>query len=97
MKLEEKDIEKIAVLSRLELSGDERSRLAHDVNEILSYVSQLSEVDTEGAEPFFESIPDANELRQDQVSRIGGSEARKMFLKNAPEKTEEYVRVKSVF
>jgi aspartyl-tRNA(Asn)/glutamyl-tRNA(Gln) amidotransferase subunit C len=51
MKVTEKDVGYVAELANLELTADERVRMVHDLNSILSYVERLSELDTDRIEP----------------------------------------------
>ena len=51
MKVTEKDVKYVADLANLELTDDERTRLARDLNSILDYVEHLNELNTEGVEP----------------------------------------------
>ena len=97
MELTHEDIAKIAGLSRLSFSDDELLRFTHDLNAILEYASAINNVDLKGSALFFDVVGDASGLRADDVTRIEGVEARESFLKNAPEKTDEYLKVKSVF
>ena len=51
MTVSEKDVARVAELANLELTGDEKSRMLHDLNSILEYVAQLNELDTTQIEP----------------------------------------------
>jgi aspartyl-tRNA(Asn)/glutamyl-tRNA(Gln) amidotransferase subunit C len=45
------DVRRVAELANLELTADEESRMRRDLNAILDYVAQLSELDTAQVEP----------------------------------------------
>jgi aspartyl-tRNA(Asn)/glutamyl-tRNA(Gln) amidotransferase subunit C len=45
------DVERVAELANLDLAADEKPRMQHDLNAILEYVAQLSELNTSGIEP----------------------------------------------
>ncbi|HEX4322936.1 MAG TPA: Asp-tRNA(Asn)/Glu-tRNA(Gln) amidotransferase subunit GatC [Acidobacteriaceae bacterium] len=45
------DVERVAELANLDLEADEKPRMQRDLNAILEYVAQLSELDTAGIEP----------------------------------------------
>ena len=45
------EVKKIAVLSKIDLEGDELAELTHDFNQILSFVQTISEVDTSKVKP----------------------------------------------
>jgi aspartyl-tRNA(Asn)/glutamyl-tRNA(Gln) amidotransferase subunit C len=63
-----KEVERIAGLARLTLTGDEAEALAHDLDRILHYVETLDEVDTEGVEPTAHVIPLETPMRADVVA-----------------------------
>ena len=45
------EVERVAELANLDLAADEKPRMQRDLNAILQYVEQLSELDTAGIEP----------------------------------------------
>ena len=45
------DVKRVAELAYLELAPDEEVRMQRDLNAILDYVAQLSELDTSAVEP----------------------------------------------
>ena len=49
-KVSEKEVEKIASLSRLSLSKEELVSHTEDMNNILDYMDLLNEIDTEGVD-----------------------------------------------
>ena len=42
------DVDRIATLARLALTADERQRFAAQLNDVLGYVEQISQIDTTG-------------------------------------------------
>ena len=44
------DVERIATLARLELTGDEAARFAEQLTAILAYAEQVQQVDTSGVD-----------------------------------------------
>ncbi len=44
-------VERIARLSRIETTEDERAELAHELTSILDWIRQLDEIDTQDVEP----------------------------------------------
>ncbi len=61
------DIEKVAKLARLELSGEERETFGNQLEQILTYMEQLNRLDTTGVEPTSHAIPIHNVFREDEV------------------------------
>lgn len=51
MEIEVKDVEHLASLARILISGPEKEVLRHDLGEILAYVSQIKEVSAELGAP----------------------------------------------
>ncbi|MBZ5526033.1 MAG: Asp-tRNA(Asn)/Glu-tRNA(Gln) amidotransferase subunit GatC [Acidobacteriia bacterium] len=51
MSITEKDVSYVADLANLELTADERTRLAHDLSSILDYIGRLNELDTAAVPP----------------------------------------------
>lgn len=67
VKLTRDDIEKVAYLSRLELSEDEKSEFTGHINKLLGHFERLQQLDTENVEPTSHVIPVYNVFRKDEV------------------------------
>lgn len=68
MKLTEKEVRYVADLANLYLTDEEVQRFAHDLDEILSHVDKLNELDTTGVEPMAQVLYEADDtatLRED--------------------------------
>jgi aspartyl-tRNA(Asn)/glutamyl-tRNA(Gln) amidotransferase subunit C len=65
--LDAKDIEKVAHLARLGLSGAEREAYAQDLSRILDLVSHMNAVATDGVEPMTHPDTAGLRLRADAV------------------------------
>jgi aspartyl-tRNA(Asn)/glutamyl-tRNA(Gln) amidotransferase subunit C len=68
MAITRQDIEKVALLSRLQLTDAEIDAMADQLGQILRYVDTLAEVNTEGVEPMVHAIERQNVLRADEVT-----------------------------
>jgi aspartyl-tRNA(Asn)/glutamyl-tRNA(Gln) amidotransferase subunit C len=93
--LSEKEVKHIAALARIGLSGNEIEKYRRDLSAILDYFKKLEELNTDGIEPIGHITGRFNSCREDKVQEFG-SLGREAILKNAPEKREGYVKVKSV-
>ena len=94
MSLSIHEVQKVAKLARLELSSADIAKMAEQLNNILSYIDLLAEVDTEGVEPLAHPLPVQNVFRDDvPVASLPVSEA----LKNAPNRVGDYFGVPAVF
>jgi len=51
MSISQQDVQKVALLARLQLGSNEVSAMTEQLDRIVGYVELLSEVDTEGVEP----------------------------------------------
>lgn len=90
MKIDQNTLHKLAHLARLEFDNDDEKKMIADLNEILTWVEQLNEVDTEGVEPLTNMSQEVNVFRED---RVGEHLDHKKALKNAPKKDEDFFRV----
>jgi aspartyl-tRNA(Asn)/glutamyl-tRNA(Gln) amidotransferase subunit C len=93
MQIERNLILRLENLARLELSEAEREKLQGSLNDILSMVEKLNELDTEGVEPLVYINEDLNMLREDVVKN---ELARTDALKNAPDATDAFFKVPKV-
>src|SRR4051812_31029799 len=91
---DEKDLLKLAKLSRIECSAEEQKKLLHSLKNVLAYVEQLKEVDTEGA-PLCSHVLETmvNVMRKDAVGEpLSGN----LSLSNAPPHPGAMTRVPPV-
>jgi aspartyl-tRNA(Asn)/glutamyl-tRNA(Gln) amidotransferase subunit C len=83
----------IAKLARIAMSDEELARLVPELNNILGWVEQLSEVDTNGVEPLTAVIDQKLRLRDDVVN---DGNIRDEVLANAPEAQHGFFAVPKV-
>ena len=83
----------VARLARLALSDDEIDRMVPELNNILGWVDQLGEVDTDGVEPLTAVIDNHLRLRDDVVN---DGNVRHDVLKNAPDAQHGFFAVPKV-
>jgi aspartyl-tRNA(Asn)/glutamyl-tRNA(Gln) amidotransferase subunit C len=83
----------IAKLARIAMSDEEIEKLAPELNNILGWVEQLSEVDTEGVKPLATVIDLKQRLRSDEVT---DGNIRDEILANAPEAQHGFFAVPKV-
>ena len=75
------DVEKVALLARLQLSEQELDSLTQDLGQIVKYVDQLGEVNTDSIEPMAHAVEVHNVFADDVVQP---SLPREQALANAP-------------
>jgi aspartyl-tRNA(Asn)/glutamyl-tRNA(Gln) amidotransferase subunit C len=83
----------IARLARIAMSDDEIARLAPELNNILGWVEQLGEVNTDGVEPLTAVIDQKLRLRDDIVT---DGDCRDDVLANAPNAQHGFFAVPKV-
>ena len=83
----------IAKLARIAMSDEEIERLAPELNNILGWVEQLGEVNTDGVEPLTAVIDQKLRLRDDVVTE---GNIRDEVLANAPEAQHGFFAVPKV-
>ena len=93
MSVTKKDVEYIAELARLKFKEEELENFTHQLNEILSYVDKLNQLDTENVEPLSHPIENINVFRKDELKQSITTED---ALKNAPDKTDKFFKVPKV-
>jgi aspartyl-tRNA(Asn)/glutamyl-tRNA(Gln) amidotransferase subunit C len=81
MSISQKDIEKVALLARLQLDETELGTMTDQLAKIVEYVDLLAEVDTDGIAPMAHAIEVTNVFQEDDVRP---SLPREEALANAP-------------
>ncbi|MFN4233353.1 MAG: Asp-tRNA(Asn)/Glu-tRNA(Gln) amidotransferase subunit GatC [Bacteroidia bacterium] len=93
MQVDDKLIDKLAHLARLEFENEAKEEIKKDLTRILSFVEKLNELNTDNVEPLIYITEEVNVLREDIVKQtITQDEA----LKNAPKHDSDYFRVPRV-
>ncbi|MCH8902727.1 MAG: Asp-tRNA(Asn)/Glu-tRNA(Gln) amidotransferase subunit GatC [Bacteroidetes bacterium] len=90
MKVDLQTVEKIADLAKLEFSKSEKEEILKDMNNILTFVEKLNELDTDKVEPLIYITDEVNVLRDDKV---GKNITKEEGLKNAPIHDSDYIKV----
>ena len=92
-RIDQSQVRKVAKLARLDLTDDEVARFSTNLNDIVSYIEKLNELDVENVEPLAHCLPVHNVFRQDIIKESLGSEK---TIANAPQKYENYFKVPKV-
>jgi aspartyl-tRNA(Asn)/glutamyl-tRNA(Gln) amidotransferase subunit C len=96
VKITESEVRYVADLANLQLSEAEVARLAKDLDEILTHMDALNEIDTSAIEPMAQVLYESAEtatLRADDPTPCLGNEA---ALANAPLAGAGYYKVPRV-
>ncbi|HEY8591321.1 MAG TPA: Asp-tRNA(Asn)/Glu-tRNA(Gln) amidotransferase subunit GatC [Sphingomicrobium sp.] len=93
MSVSTEQVRHIAKLARIAMTDEEVERLAPELNNILGWVEQLGEVNTDGVEPLATVIDQKLRLRDDVIN---DGDIRDNVLANAPEAQHGFFAVPKV-
>jgi aspartyl-tRNA(Asn)/glutamyl-tRNA(Gln) amidotransferase subunit C len=96
MKITPEEVRRVADLANLALSDAEIARMSHDLDEILTHMDKLNELNTDGIEPMAQVLYEADQtatLREDRERPTLGNLA---ALRNAPLSGAGYYKVPKV-
>ncbi len=93
MSVDAKTVRRVAHLARVAVAEDEIEHLAGELNAMLAFVEQLSEVDVTGVEPMTSVTPMTMKMRKDEVTDGGIADA---ILANAPASEDQFFLVPKV-
>lgn len=82
MNITEETVDKLAVVTNLAVSHEEKIKLFDELKKILDYVEHLNDIDTEGIEPMSYVLPTINVFREDTVEN---ENSQQQLLYNAPQ------------
>jgi aspartyl-tRNA(Asn)/glutamyl-tRNA(Gln) amidotransferase subunit C len=93
MSVDATTVRKIAKLARIAVSDGEVDAMVPELNNILGWIEQLGEVDTDGVAPLAGVIPNHLRLREDIVT---DGNRRDEVLANAPQAEHGFFAVPKV-
>ena len=93
MSVDAATVRRIAHLARIAVAESEVPHLQGELNAMLAFVEQLSEVNVDGIEPMTSVTPMAMKKRHDAVTDGNDAEA---VLKNAPQSEDNFFLVPKV-
>lgn len=93
MSVDNATVRRIAHLARIAVADHEVEPLSRELNGILDFVEQLSEVDVSGVEPMTSVTPMAMKKREDVVTDGGIAED---IIRNAPATEDHFFLVPKV-
>jgi aspartyl-tRNA(Asn)/glutamyl-tRNA(Gln) amidotransferase subunit C len=87
-------IEKMAYLSKIAISEEEKQIFANSLSSIIAYFDVLNNFDTSSSEPMYSVLENQSLcLREDMIEPVLSKEA---FLKNAPSSVGGLIKVPQV-
>ena len=93
MEINNKLIEEIASLAKLNFDENSKELMKSDLKKIISFINKLSEVDTSNVEPLVYLSDEVNVLREDEVKEVISQVD---ALKNAPQKDSDYFNIPKI-
>jgi aspartyl-tRNA(Asn)/glutamyl-tRNA(Gln) amidotransferase subunit C len=81
MSLTPDQLQRIALLARIDVSAEEAQGVAERLNRVLGLIDQLQSVDTQGIEPMAHALDVVQRLRPDEVTETDRHEA---YQRGAP-------------
>lgn len=91
--IDREQVHKVANLARLEMTVEEEEQIASQMNNILEYFEQLSELDTTDVQPTTRAIDVSNVTRADELRPYPDREA---ILKEAPDQDGDFFKVPKI-
>lgn len=86
-------VEKVAHLSRLDLTEQELELFSGQLSAIVEYIQKLNELKTDDVEPLAHCLPIHNVFRQDAVRPSLNVEK---ALENAPDRVDDFFKVPQI-
>lgn len=93
MSIDLAQVQKVAHLARLALTPEEEQQFTTQLNSILEYVEQLSELPTDDVQPTTRAIEVVNVTRPDEAQL---ADNREELLSIAPEQEGDFFRVPQI-
>ena len=91
--IDKEEVRKVAKLARLELTPEEEVQFTGQLNGILDYFEQLSELDTTKVKPTTRAIDVSNVMRSDDLQPFANRES---ILEGAPDRDGEFFKVPKI-
>lgn len=91
--MDKKTVSTIAYLSRLSLNEENGEKITKDLENIIKFVNQLENADTQNIEPLASPLEKTAKTRTDKVTAKNRKE---IFLKRSPKSNDDYFLVPRV-
>ena len=93
MSIDNSTVKKVAKLARIEINEEEETTLITELNNILGWVDELKQVNTDSVEPMLSVFNESMQMREDQAeSNFDNSQ----ILDNSPESNSGFFVVPKV-
>ena len=96
MKITEQEVRYVADLANLQLTPGETARMTRDLDEILTHIDKLNELDTTGVEPMAQVLYEAEKTATLRADRERATLSNTEAVRNAPAAGAGYFKVPRV-
>jgi aspartyl-tRNA(Asn)/glutamyl-tRNA(Gln) amidotransferase subunit C len=93
MKVDDKLIADLSKLAKLKFNAEASKKIKADLNTMLTFVDEISRIETDSLEPLIYISNEVNVLRTDEIAN---KLSQKDTLKNSPKKDSDYFKVPTV-
>lgn len=87
-------LEKLEKLSHLRIDDNKKEEIIHQLSDIVAYVENLSELDTNGLDASFSTLTGGTPMRED--TPIKQDEVIKSILEHAPQSEDDFFVVPAI-
>lgn len=94
MQIDQRTLEKLEKLSHLRIAEEKREEVLHQLTEILEYVENLNELDTEMLDSHFSTLEGGTPMREDLP--FNDPEVPRTILDHAPESRDDFFIVPAI-
>ncbi len=94
MKLTKQEVEKIAKLSRLELSESEKDQYTAQLSDVLDYFEKLKEINTDKVETTAQVTGLENVYREDEIDQF---DQQSELIEQTTDTDDDLIKTKSIF
>ena len=93
MKITREEVQRVALLARLQFSPQEEEILTGQLDKILQYMEKLNQLDTTNVEPLAHAVDIVNAFREDRVANQPSADS---LLANAPARKRDFFKVPKI-
>ena len=94
MSITNEQLEHLALLSRLDLAEKDKKQFQDQLSDILDFVDQIQNINTEGVEPLHHVTGLETIWREDEIKEWS---SREELINSAPEHDDDYIKTKPIF
>ena len=94
MKIDLALLSRLEKLSHLTIEDEKKERVMRQLSDILGYIDNLNELDTEGLDAAFSTLEGGTPLREDKA--VQDTETAKKILSRAPQSDEDFFIVPAI-